>query len=386
MKTTTLWTLGAIALLGIAQTTHARIKLVALPAREKTVVRLDHPEATLVEEERVLTLQKGANHVDFSWKGVQIDPDSIRLAVLDHPDETILINVSYPPNEAALVWEIVSPQGRQERVRISYLLSAIDRVVTYEGIVEKDESRLDLASLLVLRNFSGENIAAALFRLDYGEAFEKDIASGETKRMLFFDTKGLPVKKRFTFDAARLPWEPEKHEANVGIPVHYEIENVAATGLGKHALWGGKMRLFQKDGRGSTIFSGEDDASFTPVGQCLRIYVGDSRDVVVTQRQTAEREKNVRWSNQKWGHDRRKILWDVERAMQIEIENFKDTEALLTILEPMPGEWEVLASSHPTKRKNARQMEMEITVPARQKVVVTYTYVQKNVRDGAEGR
>src|SRR4030042_1376115 len=57
----------------------ARIKLVALPERAATVIRLDNPNATLIEEERVLTLQQGLNHVDFSWKGVQIDEDSIRL-------------------------------------------------------------------------------------------------------------------------------------------------------------------------------------------------------------------------------------------------------------------------------------------------------------------
>ena len=83
-----------VALGGVSQ---ARIKLVALPERAATVIRLDNPTATLIEEERVLTLQKGLNKVDFSWKGVQIDADSIRLEVLDHPDKVTLLNVSYPP-------------------------------------------------------------------------------------------------------------------------------------------------------------------------------------------------------------------------------------------------------------------------------------------------
>jgi hypothetical protein len=52
-----------LALVGIAQ---ARIKLVALPERADTVIRLDNPRATLIEEERVLTLQQGLNKVDFS--------------------------------------------------------------------------------------------------------------------------------------------------------------------------------------------------------------------------------------------------------------------------------------------------------------------------------
>ncbi len=43
----------------------ARTKLVALPQRDATVIRLDNPAATLIEEERILTLQKGLNKVDF---------------------------------------------------------------------------------------------------------------------------------------------------------------------------------------------------------------------------------------------------------------------------------------------------------------------------------
>lgn len=366
---------SAVVLALAALPAHARIKLVALPDREETVVRLDHPTSTLVEEERVLSLQKGTNHVDFSWKGVQIDPDSIRLAPLDHPKEVVLINVSYPPNEQALVWEIHSDEARKERVRISYLLAAIDRLVAYEATVEKDETKLDLASFLILRNFSGEDLAQARFRLDYGEAFEKAIRSGETKRMLFFDAKELAITKRFTFDAGKLPWEPEKEGANVGIPVTYEIENKIT-----HGLWGGKVRLFQKDGRGGTIFTGEDEAGFTAAGGKMKLHVGDSRDVVVTQRRMSEKETNVKWSKEQWGRPRVKVLYDVEREMKVEVENFKDAPAAVTLVEPMPGEWEVLESSHPSKRKDARTLEFEITVPAKQKVVVTFKYAQRNIR------
>src|SRR5512147_75552 len=134
MNTTSKWITTIVAVLMITTAAQARIKLVALPERAATVIRLDNPSATLIEEERVLTLQKGLNKVDFSWKSVSIDSDSIRLTVLDHPDKVNLLNVSYPPNEAALVWEISSDGDYAERVRISYLLSNIDRLITYKAI------------------------------------------------------------------------------------------------------------------------------------------------------------------------------------------------------------------------------------------------------------
>ena len=43
----------------------ARTTLVALPERDATVIRLDNPMATLIEEERQLTLQKGQYRCRF---------------------------------------------------------------------------------------------------------------------------------------------------------------------------------------------------------------------------------------------------------------------------------------------------------------------------------
>ena len=103
--------------MGIGNVAEARIKLAAVPERGDTLIRLDNPQATLIEEERVLTLQKGLNKVDFAWKGVSVDADSIRLKILSHPKKVSLLNVSYPPNEAALVWKSAVPEhGRKPSV------------------------------------------------------------------------------------------------------------------------------------------------------------------------------------------------------------------------------------------------------------------------------
>ncbi|MHC5089737.1 MAG: hypothetical protein ACYSOT_09020 [Planctomycetota bacterium] len=59
MRTKTILTILAV-LLAAAAVAQARTKLVALPERDATIIRLDNPAATLIEEERVLTLQKGS--------------------------------------------------------------------------------------------------------------------------------------------------------------------------------------------------------------------------------------------------------------------------------------------------------------------------------------
>lgn len=362
--------LAIILCMAIVTVAQGRIKLVALPERAATVIRLDNPHATLIEEERVLTLQKGLNKVDFSWKAVSIDADSIRLRVLDHPDNVTLLNVSYPPNEAALVWEISSEGDYAETVRISYLLSNIDRLVTYKAISDKAETAVDLKSYLVLRNFSGEDFDMARVLLDYGEAFEQGIDHEETKQMLFLKAGKVPITKVWTFDAAKQPWDPEELEnRNVGIPVSYRIFNNSASGLGEFALWGGKARIFQDDGHESTIFLGEDVTKLVPVGEKTELYIGDSRDIVVTQRQMRDTQIDVRRNT-----DNLVILFGTDEIITAKIENFKDSPAVLTVIQHISGQWDMeectldgrdLEMGAGYKKKDAFTLEFEIELAAR---------------------
>jgi len=369
----------------VAAIAEARIKLVALPERAATVIRLDNPRATLIEEERVLTLQKGLNKVDFSWKGVFIDADSIRLRALDHPDKVTLLSVSYPPNEAALVWDISSDNDYAETVRISYLLSNIDRLITYKAVADKAETFVDLKSYLVLRNFSGEDFAKARVLLDYGEAFEQGIAHEETKQMLFLKSPKVPITKVWKFDAAKLPWDPEKLEnQNVGIPVSYRIVNEAKSSLGEFSLWGGKARLFQDDGHKSTIFLGEDVTGLVPVGEKMELYIGDSRDIVVTQRKMQDTRVVTHKNNR--GDV---VLYDTNEQITAKIENFKDSGAMLTMIQHIPGQWDMESCNMKYEKKNANTLEFEIQLPARTEAgpavkELKMTYHRRHLRPGRE--
>jgi len=373
--------LMVIVLLVCGGLVQARIKLVALPERAATVIRLDNPQATLIEEERVLTLQKGRNSVDFSWKGVSIDADSIRLRPLDHSDKVLLLSVSYPPNEAALVWDIGSEGDYAETVRISYLLSNIDRLITYKAVADKPETFVDLQSFLVLRNFSGEDFDKARVLLDYGEAFEQGISHEETKQMLFLKADKVPIIKVWKFDAAVQPWDPEKLEnKNVGIPVSYWIVNDPNSKLGKFALWGGKARLFQDDGHNSTIFLGEDVTGLVPVGEKMELYIGDSRDIVVTQRKQRDEQIKLQKNN-----DDKVVLYDTDEIITAKIENFKDSPAVLTMVQHIPGQWDMEECNMQYVRKTADTFEFEIKLPARTQAgpatkELTMRYHRRNVR------
>jgi len=370
-----LLTLACLALpMGTAQ---ARTRLVALPDRELTRVNLDNHGATLVEEERILTLQEGLNRIDFTWKGVAIDVDSIRLRILDHPDQTRLLNVSYPPGATGLVWEVHAPEARRERVRISYLLSSIDRLIRYQAMSGGQERHLDLDTYLVLRNFSGEDFRQADVALATGRNQTLSLADGESKRLLYSSDHGIEVHKVFRFHAGIQPWEPDKQAANVGIPVYYEFDNSIINKLGRRPLEAGKLRVYQDDGVGGRLFLGEDRIERTSVGQTARVYIGDSRDLVVTQRRQSQQRSNVRRNRKN-----RVILYDLEESMRVAIENFKDQPARIRIIEPMRGDWEIRASSHDYERRNAGELRFELSIPAHGRQLLKYQVLRRNLRAG----
>jgi len=241
----------------------ARVKLVALPERARVVVSLTNPQATLVEEERILTLQQGVNHVDFSWAGVHIDPRSIQVRMLSHPEQVLVLNTSYPPNENALVWEVSSPAAQEERVRISYLLSNLGRDIVYKAVAEPDEKSVMLRNYLRLRNDSGEDLTDAEIVLGYGAKFTRSIAHGEVLELLSERIEGVVVKKVLNWDAAQQPWDPEYQQDTVGLPLTYVIQNDKASKLGGHTLLPGKARIFIKTGaQGEGVaFTGEKGMS-----------------------------------------------------------------------------------------------------------------------------
>jgi hypothetical protein len=369
-----------IALCVAAAAAPARVKLVALPERARVVVSLAHPDATLVEEERVLTLQKGVNKVDFSWRGVTIDPASIQIRMLGGADNVLVLNTSYPPGENALVWEVSSPAAREQRVRISYLLSGLNRDIVYRAVAEPDEKAMTLRNYLRLRNDSGEDFTDAEIGIGYGAGFKRSIQNGEILEMQLEKIELVPVRKILTWDAAVLPWDPEYQKQTVGIPMSYLFTN-SAPKLGAHTLLPGKARIFietREPGDG-VAFTGEDWVPLTPVDRECKLYIGQSREVKVTQRKVKDDRTNLRRNIRN-----EIVLWDTEEELRIEIENFKNEPADLVVVERIPGYWRLLKSSHPFQRKDAFTIEYHLTLPkestGNNKTVVTLSYNRLNVQ------
>lgn len=309
----------------------ARIKLITLPVRERVEVQLDHEQATLVEEERIVPLVKGENQVDFSWAATAIDPNTIVFRVLDGPGENggggggggvKVLSVSYPPNEAALVWAVAAPESGPARVRISYLLGNLGKSFNYRAVATRDEKTLVLAQYMRLQNLANEEFGSSNLWAGFGKEFLKPIGLNETKEMLMAKHEKVPVRKTYTCDVVEHGYLDEPQQ-KLRVPMHYVLTNDKEHGLGAAPLEAGKVRIFIEGGGDSpTAFLGEDWGKFTPVDDEMRLYLGVAQDVVV--KRVIERNHKRRVAGN---------LYDYEVVVKFEIENRKDQPVTLDVAE-----------------------------------------------------
>ncbi|NLX98847.1 MAG: hypothetical protein GXY83_22050 [Rhodopirellula sp.] len=336
----------AVALLSLglsntlAEVAFARIKLITLPIRERVEIQLDNPNATLVEEERIVPLVKGVNQVDFSWANTQIDPNTIVFRVIprvepagnagkpkeqDKPEakpmDVKVLSVSYPPNEAALVWQVASSDSGSARVRISYLLGNLTKSFNYRAVTSRDEKTLTLSEYIRIQNLANESFGSTGLWAGFGPRFLKPIGINETKEMLIEKHQQVPVKKTYTTDPQQYGYL-DRPQNKLLVPMHYVLKNDKASQLGRAPLQYGKVRIFQEDGHGGTAFLGEDWGKFTPLDDEMRLYVGTAQDVVVKRTIGKNEQKRVAGN-----------LYNREIVVKYEIENFKDKAVTLDISE-----------------------------------------------------
>ena len=350
-RTWALWLVAATVVWSLPSTAAARIKLITLPVRERVEIQLDNPNATLVEEERIVPLVRDVNQVDFSWANTQIDPNTIVFRVIAGGDaeapkapakaagaeakpgpaqeakplEVKVLSVSYPPNEAALVWKVSSSDSGSARVRISYLLGNMNKSFNYRAVAAHDEKALVLSEYMRIQNLANESFGSTGLWAGFGPRFLKPIGINETKEMLVEKFAAVPVQKTYTCDPQAHGWL-DRPQNKLLVPMHYVLKNDKPHGLGAAPLQYGKVRIFQEDGHGGTAFIGEDWGKFTPLDDEMRLYVGVAQDVVV--RRTIDKNEQHRIAGN---------LYDREVIVKFEIENFKDKAVTLDVAESVRG-------------------------------------------------
>jgi hypothetical protein len=144
------------------------------------------------------------------------------------------------------------------------------------------------------------------------------------------------------------------------VGVFVEFDN-KGEGLGV-PLPKGVIRLYKRDSQGNAQFVGEDRIDHTPKNETVRLKLGDAFDVTADKKQTAFQKLA--------GSGRYNYVF--ESAYEIVLKNAKSEPVTVTVREPMPGDWTMLAESQPHAKVAAGTAEWQVRMPADGKATLTY--------------
>ena len=317
-----------------------------------------------------------------------------------HPGRIIFPEV--PENlisKPTLVWLIENSLSSPQNVEASYLTNGINWRADYVVTLNKKDDRADLSGWVTIDNKSGATYKNAKLKLVAGDIhrvteeraygavlykaaraeappppqFKEEeffdyhiytlqrpstIKDNQTKQIVLVTAENIPVKKELVFQGARYYYynRYDEAKANQKVGVYVEIANKKEHNLGI-PLPKGIVRVYKHDDEGSLQFLGEDSIDHTPKDEKARIKVGDAFDVVGNRKQT----------------DWKKIASDTyEASFEISLRNHKKEDVVVKVVEPIPGDWTMLSSSHEHKKSEAFAAEFMIPVPKDQETKLTY--------------
>ena len=189
------------------------------------------------------------------------------------------------------------------------------------------------------------------------------LADQQTKQVALLAAPAAQVQKEYRLSGAEYYYGTRMGEVDTPhkVAVLLHVDNRKAAGLGL-PLPAGVVRVYQRDSAGGAQFVGEDRIDHTPENETARIKLGDAFDVTARRTQTDFKVLTV-------DTDQRPQF---ESAWRLDLKNARKTPVTVTVDEPIPGDWDMLESSHPHKKAAAHTARWRVTVPAGGGQTLTY--------------
>jgi hypothetical protein len=305
---------------------------------------------------------------------------------------------SIPPNlrdRPTLVLDIASEKAASPDLDLSYITGGLAWHADYVGVVAPSEDRMDLNGLVTLSNTTGttfENahvqlvagnvnaprdgqepqlrtIAAVRVRNDvtqesyfeyhlYTLALPTTIADAQTKQVALLSARNVPIRKTLEVRGSEIYYANANADLGAKLPVGVYITFTNKGGDLGIPLPGGLVRLYKNDSRGTSQFLGSDRIDHTPKNEDVRLHVGDSFDVTANKKQTNFTALGG---------------CEFQSSYDVRVANAKDIDQSVDVVEPIPGEWKILAENLPHRKTSSATATWTLNVPKNSSTTLTYT-------------
>ncbi|PYN76746.1 MAG: DUF4139 domain-containing protein [Candidatus Rokuibacteriota bacterium] len=315
-----------------------------------------------------------------------------------------LVLPSLPENlvsKPTLVWLLRNQTARPQRVEASYLTGGITWKADYVMVLDAADRLADLTGWVTIDNKSGATYGNAALKLVAGDVnraaeprsqarmmelaakaansadasrdFKSEgffeyhlytldgrttIKDNQTKQLSLLAAAEVPITKELIYYGAQ-----DYYRTSYGVPVsnqkigvYLEVKNSKENRLGV-PLPKGKIRVYKADRSGSQQFIGEDWIDHTPKDESVKIKMGNAFDLAGERTQ-----KDFR----KLGSNLYEVEWEIA------LRNHKTEAQTVTVIEPVPGDWQVMSSNHQYEKIEAHTLKYQISVPRESSAKLVY--------------
>ncbi|MCS6787523.1 MAG: DUF4139 domain-containing protein [Thiobacillaceae bacterium] len=356
------------------------------------VIRPAHPATGLEATETAVVLAandgvvlKFADRVETGIPG-RLAFSSIPASLRERPTLTLLLR----------------HEGSAERLlELTYLSGGLSWRADYVAELAPREEAIDLAGWVTLTNTSGTAYPNALLQLVAGDVqrarpqpkatpmmaramvmeaepqmqqealFEYHLYTLErpvtlldqqTKQVALLTAPQVPVQKEYVLHGAEHYYHAQHGDLGRRLKPAVYLEFVNQGGVLGVPLPKGVVRVYKKDAAGRAQFIGEDAIEHTARGEKVRLRLGQAFDLTADKRQT----------------DFQRIAGPMgrggvhESAYELIVRNAKREPVVLKVIEPMPGDWQMVAESQPHRKETAHTAVWLLKVPAEGEARLTW--------------
>jgi len=302
-----------------------------------------------------------------------------------------------------LVTKLNNKTASTQTVELSYLTGGLGWKADYVAELNAKEDSIDLSGWVTLTNTSGTSYNNAKLQLVAGDvntvrenyprpaamhktlAMAEDsagmaeeslleyhlysldrpttIAESQTKQVALLSASNIPARKELVLRGADYYYGSSYGDLGQKIKVgaFVEFDNKEAAKLGM-PLPKGVMRVYKKDSQGNAQFVGEDKIDHTPKNETVRLKLGDSFDVTADKKQTDFKALPRPAKGNSLS----------ESAYEIVLKNAKKEPVVVTVQEPIPGDWKILKENHASQKVTSNTAVWKIEIPAEGKTTLNY--------------
>jgi hypothetical protein len=315
----------------------------------------------------------------------------------------------------ALIWEIQSRRSAKFTGEVSYVTGQLSWEADYNLVLPEKGSNMDVVGWITMDNHCGRAFENAKIKLMAGDVnkvveqprlqflyakrmamvadeLDKDgrvsektfdeyhlytlehpatLLDGEKKQVEFIHASDVASQSIYIYDGASgsqgQQWyyqgvntSPEYgNTGNKNIWVMLEFTNSLANHLGL-PLPKGRVRLYRRNSDGQTEFTGENNINHTPRDETVRLYTGNSFDLVGERKQTDFKvDSRAHW---------------MDETFEINLHNHKKEPVEVRVVEHLYrcSSWQIQEKSDEFKKTDSRTIEFRAALQPDEKRALTY--------------